>query len=271
MSVYEEIVDALKNNKSFAVATIVATKGCTPRSPGTKMIVYGDGSTSGTVGGGEVEIRAKDDCLKAISTGETMLKNYSPDSLEDDKVSCLKDVTIFIEPGQQATCLYLIGGGHVAQSVLPYAKRLGFHCVVVDTRDLGEFKEYLKDADEVVKVQAFADFASFAVKEDSFILVCTYSHLTDMEALEAAIDKKCAYIGMLGAKHKIVPIFKYLLEKGYTKERLAQVYSPAGIDLGGETPDEVALSIVSEMQAVRYGKSMRHIRDKKHDAIFAEL
>lgn len=261
MNIYEEIVEAIKNNKPYAVATIVKTIGCAPRSAGTKMIVYGDGSFSGTIGGSAVELLAIEDCKKAIISGQPALKLYSPETTCQD--GCEKILEVFIEPGDLRPRLYLLGAGHVAQAVLPYACRLGFHTVVIDPRDVSSYKKLYEAADEMIHVKGFSDIKELDIVPNSFIIVCTYSHDTDGEAIEAIMDKNPAYIGMLGAKHKFVPIFKRLHDLGYSDEVLRNIHAPIGLDLGGETPDELGISIMAEIMKIRYDRTGMHLRDKK--------
>ena len=136
MSIYEKIVKAEKEGRSYALATIVNTVGCTPRSAGTKMLVFTDGSTEGTVGGGLAEQLVIKDALSCMRSGRPLLKRYSPKTIKeaDMEPDCVKTMDIFIEPHASGAVLYLLGSGHVAQAVLPLAVKTGFYTIVADTR-----------------------------------------------------------------------------------------------------------------------------------------
>ncbi|MGI6020197.1 MAG: XdhC family protein [Lachnospiraceae bacterium] len=268
MDIYEEILKARRSGTPYSVATIVKTVGCTPRSAGTKMLVFGDGSCIGTIGGSQAEVQAVKDCLDAIRSGRPALKTYSPETL--GQTDCQKTIEVFIEPGDTLPHLYLIGAGHVAQSVLPYAKKLGFYNIVIDTRDTSEYAEFLSDSDEIIKVDTFSQLETMDFAPRSFIIICTYSHATDGEATLAVMDKNAAYIGMLGAKHKFLPIFDNLKKHGYSEEVIKGIYAPIGLDIGGETPEEIGMSIMAEILAVKNGCSAAHLRDKKRAHIFGD-
>ena len=272
MSIYESLLKAENEGLSYALATIVDTVGCTPRSAGTKMIVWPDGSIEGTVGGGMAEKLCIEDALGCMRSGKTLLKRYSPNVLREADIEpdCVKTIDVFIEPHGTSSNLYLLGAGHVAQAVLPLAKQAGFYVTIVDTRDLSAFGDALDEADDIIHVESFSDLSAVKPSPGSFFIVCTYSHATDGEALAAVMPLQKAYVGMLGAKHKFVPIFNALREQGYTDDELKEIYAPIGLDIGGENLNEIAVSIVAEMMAVKYGRSAGFARDKKRSQMFPE-
>ena len=154
--------------------------------------------------------------------------------------------------------------------MLPLAKQVGFYCVVVDTRDTSEYQEELREADEILRIDQFADFGQLQPADGAYYIVCTSSHATDGEALGAVMGLDAAYIGMLGAKHKFIPIFNELRKAGWKDEDLMQIYAPIGLDIGGENLNEIAVSVVAEMMAVKYGKDGGFSRDKKRKDMFPD-
>lgn len=265
MDIYRKLIEASKAGKSYALATIVDTKGCTPRSEGTKMLVFEDGRAEGTVGGGTAESLCIKDCLDAMKSGCAALKNYSPETIraQGQEAGCIKNITVFIEPVKAQPMLYLAGGGNIAQAVLPLAKHIGFYVTVFETRDTSGFSDVLNLADEIVRLDSYSELKEHDISTFASFLVCTHSHGTDEEAIGAVLDKNLAYVGMLGAMHKFEPIFAKLRASGFSSEQIDQIYAPAGLDIGGETTDEIAISIISEIMAVRYGKTCMHLRDRK--------
>lgn len=270
MEFYEQILNAKKENKIYAVASVVQTEGNTPRKPGAKMIVYSDGSIFGSVGGGIVEKQAIADCLAAMHSGKTLLKTYSAFSQEvvDKGMVCGNNMTIFIEPGEQLPYLYLCGCGHVAQAVLPLAKMMGYYVVAIDARDISGYEDALKAADELHILESFDQIDRLEFVPGSAFIVCSFSHKTDGDILNVVLGKEPGYVGMLGGKPKIRALFTKLKENGYSEETLKQVHAPIGLDIGGERPVEIAVSIMAEILAARNGGSCCPMRDILHDAIF---
>ncbi len=268
MDIYAKILQAQKENKIYAVATVVQTEGSVSRSPGAKMLVYGNGEVAGSVGGGSVEQQTVLDCLAAMKTGEISLKTYNNTGDPEGGMVCGSKVTVFIEPGKQLPYLYLCGCGHVAQAVLPLAKALGYYVVCFDARDISAFQGCLKDADELHVLDSFEKLRDMELISGASFIVCSYSHKTDGDILEAVLKKAPGYVGMLGGKPKIKALFKQLRVLGYSEELLRRIHAPIGLDLGGETPAEVALSIMSQVQAVRYGKTGQAMDEQLRDIIF---
>lgn len=268
MDIYEKILHVQKENRPYAVATVVQTEGSAARSAGAKMLVCGNGEITGSVGGGSVEKQTIADCLAAIKAGQPVLKTYNTMSETGNGMVCGGNVTVFIEPGKQLPYLYLCGCGHVAQAVLPLAKALGYYAVCFDAWDISAFQDCLKDADELHVLDSFEKLKDMELVPGASFVVCSYSHKTDGEILEMILKKRPGYVGMLGGKPKIKALFKGLKERGYSEETLRQVHAPIGLDLGGETPAEVALAIMAQVQAARYGRSAQAMDDQLRNAIF---
>ena len=270
MEFYEQILKAKKENKVYAIASVVQTEGNTPRKAGAKMLVFSDGSISGSVGGGIVEKQAISDCMAAMKSGKTMLKTYSAFSQEvvDRGMVCGNNMTIFIEPGERLPYLYLCGCGHVAQAVLPLAKMMGYYVVAIDARDISGYEDALKPADELHILESFEQIGQLDFVPGSAFIACSFSHKTDGDILNVILSKEPSYVGMLGGKPKIRALFTKLKENGYSEETLKQVHAPIGLDIGGERPAEIAVSIMAEIQASRYGGSGRSMSEILKDSIF---
>lgn len=270
MDFYQQVLNAKNENKLYATATVVRTEGNTPRKAGTKMLVLADGTIHGTVGGGIVEKQAIADCLAAMKSGKTMLKTYSAFSQEvvDKGMVCGNNMTIFIEPGERLPYLYLCGCGHVAQAVLPLAKAMGYYVVAIDARDISGYEDALAPADELHILESFDRIGELDFVPGSAFIACSFSHKTDGDILNVILSKEPSYVGMLGGKPKIRALFTRLKENGYSEEVLKQIHAPIGLDIGGEKPAEIAVSIMAEIQASRYGGSCRPMRDVLRGSIF---
>ena len=270
MEFYQQVIQAKQSNKLYAIATVVQTEGNTPRNPGAKMLVYADGTLYGSVGGGVVEKQAVADCLQAMHSGETMLKTYSaasPEMVERGMV-CGNNMTIFIEPGKRVPYLYLCGCGHVAQAVLPLAKMMGYYVVAIDARDVSAYQDALALADELHILDSFDHLDQIKFVPGATYIACSFSHKTDGDILNVVLKQQPSYVGMLGGKPKIKALFGKLKDNGYSEETLRKVHTPIGLDIGGETPAEIALGIMAEIQAAKYGGSCRPMSDIMADSIF---
>ena len=247
---------SLKDGREFAVVTIVEAVNLA-RTSG-KMVVYADGSISGTVGGGMWEQAAIHDAREALKTGENTVKVYDFNSqLAQAGFQCSGRMTVFIEVCRNdALKLVVVGGGHVGNAVIRTAKAVGFHTTLVDTRGADIIGDSIAIADRFIPVKSFTDVAQADLPGGGFYVVSTYGHMVDGAALGGVLRRGDAgYVGMLGSRAKIRTIFANLLAEGVSQETLDAVHTPIGLDLGGETPEEIALAVVAEILAVKNGRT----------------
>jgi len=171
--------------------------------------------------------------------------------------TCLRTVTlgeslILIEPVLPAATMFLFGAGHVAQPTARLAAFVGFRVRVVDDRAEFANAQRFPEADEVRVVTDFdSALKGLAIDRNTFIVIVTRGHLHDKTVLMQALRTEAAYIGMIGSRRKRDHIFKALLKQRFTQADLNRVHSPIGLDIGAETPEEIALSIVAELAQVR--------------------
>jgi xanthine dehydrogenase accessory factor len=171
--------------------------------------------------------------------------------------ACLRSVTlgqslILIERVLPPETVFLFGAGHVAQPTARLAAFMGFRVQVVDDRAEFASAERFPEADEVRVVTDFkAALKGLAIDRSAFIVIVTRGHLHDQTVLMQALGTEAAYIGMIGSRRKRDHIFNALLKQGFTPADLKRVHSPIGLDIGAETPEEIALSIVAELVQAR--------------------
>ena len=165
-----------------------------------------------------------------------------------------EELELFVEPVLSDPLLYVFGGGHVSAQIVPLASKVGFKTVVVDDR--AEFADPARFPDaEAVYCYPFEDVIQrFPVDESAYIVIVTRGHLNDKTALEQSLRSPARYIGMIGSRRKKAMIYERLLEEGFTQSDLDRVFSPIGLDIGAETPEEIAVSIVAELIKVRAGR-----------------
>lgn len=266
-TIYNEIQNALKQGERVAVATVVKTIGAAPCGVGTKMLVRADGSTSGSFSGAKVDAQVAQAAQEALRDSQPRLIHVHLDA--DQAVgSCGATLELFIEMLHPEPRLIIAGAGYVAQALSKLALNLDFRIVVVDDRrDLADPHAF-SDRVQLTFGDIPQAIRELEPDEASWIVVVTRGHHLDKDALRAALETHARYVGMIGSPGKIKNIFRDLLKEGIARERLEQVHSPIGLDLGAETPDEIALSIAAEMVMLRNHasgaplKTMHHFLDE---------
>jgi xanthine dehydrogenase accessory factor len=168
---------------------------------------------------------------------------------------------VFVEPLLPDNVLFLFGAGHISQVVASLAGLAGFKITVIDDRKEYANPERFPLAEEI-RVSAFEDvFEQIYIDTSSYIAILTRGHVYDRDVLRQALETDAAYIGMIGSRRKIGIIFRSLKEEGVSEEKLKQVHSPIGLDIGAETPEEIAVSILAELIQIKaaHGKENRKI------------
>ncbi len=262
MTILRALADLEERGEEGVLCTIVFSQGSTPRHTGSKMLVYPDGNFIGTVGGGEMESRVIHEALDALSSRKAKKLNYSMvDPKAGDPGVCGGNVEIFVEPILGSPVLLVIGAGHVGKAVSHLGKWLGFRVVVSDDRAEFCTAEVNPDADEFI-IAPLKDLPALVkFSANTYVVLTTRGVPIDVPGMPALLAAHNGYIGVIGSKKRWLATRKALLELGIGEERLNQVYSPIGIELGAETPEEIAVSIMAEILMQRNqasGKRMRY-------------
>ena len=253
LDIYQEIIESIESGKEAALVTIMAAANSTPRGVATKMLVRADGSIIGTIGGGAAEAEAIKIAIEVMKTGKAKRHQFSLVPGKEPGMVCGGEMEIFVEPILQTTTLYLFGAGHISLALVKISKLLGFRVFVIDDRKDLAVKERFPDAD-LILVEDFENaFSKIDIDKQSYIVIVTHGHHDDERVLGRAILTPAKYIGMIGSRRKRNILYKKLLEEGFTQGDLNRVYSPIGVDIGAETPEEIAVSIVAELIKVRMG------------------
>ncbi len=253
MGIYEEIVQLRREGRRGAVATITNVRGSIPSFQTAKMLVRDDGSIAGTIGGGCVEAEVWQAAREAMEEEKprTLSFNLNNNPKYDTGLVCGGTLEIFIEPVLPPALLYIFGAGHVAYNLYKIAIIAGFEVVVVDDRESYANRERFPDAREVIAEDFEAVTARLDPPESSHIVIITRGHRDDMRVLRWAVNTRARYLGMIGSRRKTISIYKELEKEGIPAEKFANVHAPVGLEIGAVTPEEIAVSIVAEMIAVR--------------------
>jgi xanthine dehydrogenase accessory factor len=257
-----ELAAARQTRTACALVTVAATSGSVPRAAGSKMLVYGTGKISGTIGGGKFEALVVEDALGVLRQKEPVLKTYPLREGECASFGaiCGGEVTVLIEPQMVSEAIYLIGAGHCARAIAKLATECGLFVGVIDDR-----VELLADLPASVArisdVSPARFIASRQWQSDEALVMVSRNHEIDLEALAAAVEQTGAgYIGMIGSRRKVARVFDQLKERGVPEEKLSQVYAPLGLDIGADSPTEIAVSTVAEILAALRQRTAAHMR-----------
>lgn len=245
---FSRIVELKQQNKKFCIITVTDSTGATPRKAGARGIVFPDSSIEGTVGGGSIEAEATKEALKIMESGQPLLKKYTLEDLKA-KMSCGGTMTMYFEPISPQRKLTIFGGGHVGRAIAPAALIAGWQVVVIDQRVEVLDHKFFPDEAELIHSDYAGYIESHKFSGSDWIVIVTPQHKYDQEVLEMFMNQKVAYLGMMGSDKKVKEVMNNLKKKGYPEDQLASVYAPVGLNLGRETPGEIAISIVSQMLA----------------------
>ena len=255
MNLFAEAARLTESNTPFALATIVSTKGSAPRHS-AQMLVRRDGSAVGTVGGGLVERYVIDQAVEAIQTRkprtvEGHLTRKGEKALDMD---CAGAMTVHIDVHGLKPKLILAGGGHVNRAVAKLAGDMGFDITVVDSYEPSlDPLAFPNDARLVHGETMAAGLATLEFDSSCYVLVATNHEDTD--GLGAVIDSDSAYIALLGSRTKCKTLKQRMLERGFSQAQVDNVRAPVGLDVGAETPTEIAVSIMAEILMERNERS----------------
>lgn len=243
--------------RAFVMVTVVRTAGSTPRKAPAKMIVCDDGTTFGTVGGGRVEgeivIAARD----VIATGRpTLWKRHLG---RDLAMCCGGEMEVFMDPQPAAETLVLVGGGHVNAAIAAAAAPLVFSIVVAE--DLPELATPARFPAGTRVADSFhpGDWG-VALGPRTYVVVATREHAVDEDVLirlAAAGAEACAYVGVVGSRAKIARFRQRLEARDVPAAFRDRLRGPIGLDIGAQTPEEIAVAVAAELVAVRHGAGRR--------------
>ncbi|MFZ0430245.1 MAG: XdhC/CoxI family protein [Acidobacteriota bacterium] len=259
VDIYREIVRIREAGERAALATIVRRLGSTPRKDSAKMLIREDGTAVGSVGGGCVEGEVWQKAREVIRSGRPHLLSFdlNNEDAANDGLVCGGRVEIFIEPIMSEERLVILGAGHLGQAISRLAGQVDFKVTVADDRESFASRERFPEAERVVVTDFGTAFSDIPVDSNTFILIVTRGHSHDQIATEQAVQTPARYVGLVGSRRKIKLIVESLLQKGLTPEHFRNLVAPIGLPIGSETPEEIAVSVVAELIAVRKGVHQR--------------
>ena len=252
LELFEEMIRLARGSAPCALAIVIESKGSAPRKAGAKMIVKGDGATLGTIGGGKVEMEVIDAALAAIARGTP--STISLALTEEYGHVCGGSILVYIEPLGLAPRLVIVGAGHVGRALATVARFAGFRVIVSDERPEFAARKQVPDAHEILHGDAEKALTALPVDSDTYMVIATHSHECDFAAVRAALKTPARYIGLIGSKRKREVLFGELRQEGFSAEDLARLHTPVGLPIGGDSPEEIAVSIVAQLIQKRTGR-----------------
>jgi len=254
--VFAALAAALEAGEPVALVTITGSTGSTPQRVGAKMLVYADGRTVGTIGGGCYENDAFWKAREAIKARRPMNVKYelSDDFAEESGLICGGQMEVFIEPVEPAPDVYIFGAGHVGYHLARMAHDTGFHVRIIDDREKFADSDRFPDGVDVIVDDIPSWLQANQLPPTAYAVIVTRGHRHDLDALRALVPGGVRYVGLIGSRAKVRRIYDALREEGASPDALSRVHAPIGLDIGAITPQEIAVSILAELIAVKHGK-----------------
>lgn len=257
VDIIKKLHELIDQNKEVALVTLTKVEGSVPQEAGAMMIVDKAGMLiAGTIGGGSIERRALKDAKECIRKNKSQSFSYTLDMRKSEQslgMACGGAAEIMIQVFSQEDVILLVGGGHVAHALYQLAKDLPYTFVIVDDREMFASSERFPEAKthcgNVVEI-----LQNLELPASTSAVIVSHNHEHDIDALREIVKKDYRYIGMIGSKKKVKFCFDTLKEEGIDPKVLQQVYAPIGLPIGGDHPSEIALSILSQIQAKKYGR-----------------
>lgn len=248
-STYVELLAAIERGVGVAVATVVDTRQSVPRRAGTKMLVYADGRTSGTIGGGEMESRVVREAITAIADGRPRRLTYSlVDPAGGDPGVCGGEMEIYVEPHGPEPTVLVIGCGHVGRAVVELAHWVGLRVLAYDDRRELVTAEALPLADARYHV-----LTDVPITPATQVVVVTRNVAVDLQVLPVLLASPARSIGVMGSRRRWATTRDALVAQGCEAAALDRVIAPIGLELHAESPQEIAVSIVGQLIGLRRG------------------
>lgn len=249
------LAECLQCRQAGVLATVFHVEGQVKAEVGTRLMVYPDGTLKSDIEDADLVAQIRDDAWKALDDNRSIVKAYP---LPIGKAE------VFIEIIQPPVPLMIFGAGHDALPLLSLAQELGWYVTIVDSRKVETTRERFSSADEVILSRPEGISNCIHLNNRTMAVVMTHNYLHDLEILKILLPSPVRYLGILGPKSRTEKLLQDLQEQGITptENQLQRLYSPVGLNIGADTPEEIALSIVAEIQAVLTNQSGGLLRNK---------
>ncbi len=270
--VFDCLVHTLSAGKDAVLATVEESSGSTPRGPGACMVVTAQGRIAGTVGGGAAEYASQQTALEVLHTGMSREEIFPlhPNGERDLGMVCGGEVRVSFrclpagktslawvreewERSARPGRVYIFGGGHVSQKLVPALAAVEFRCVVLENRAEFCTRSLFPEAEEVRLIDYARVAQEVSLTGDDYVVIMTRGHKDDLLIQSQVMRTPARYIGVIGSKQKTAAVTAALREMGFTDGDFRRVHAPIGLPIRSETPAEIAVSITAQLILVRAG------------------
>jgi xanthine dehydrogenase accessory factor len=263
VDIYLAILDLHRTGREGVLATIVRKDGSGPSATASKILVRDDGNTVGTVGGGALEQIVIREAREVMKVRKPRLVNYdlagsgevpSAGDTEQTGMICGGAVSVFFDYIGARPKIGIFGAGHIGKALVHHLKNLDYDIAVIDSRE--DVARAIEAADRII-IGSYSDVLQRNdIPECNLVVIATHSHQLDYVVLKRVYESNwnVRYIGLVASRKKAEEMRSKLMEELAGKPDFSILYSPAGLDIGGSSPDEIAISIIAEIQALRYGR-----------------
>jgi xanthine dehydrogenase accessory factor len=254
---FSDLARLLESHGRLAMATVVSAVGSTPRETAARMLVLPDGTTRGTIGGGKFESLVIEDAKRLLAKGGlpfTRDYTFVPEGENSFGAVCGGKATVLLEVVERAPRLLVVGAGHCGRALARAAAITGYDVTVCDERAEQLDPAAFPPGTRLVKTADDYSDLPLPAPED-FVAVITRGHVTDGLAVRRLRDVPVAYLGMMGSRAKRKALYDDLRREGWRDDEFARISSPVGLDIGAESPEEIAIAIVAELIQKRRGRS----------------
>ncbi len=256
---YERVAQLLNEGRSFVIAHLIDRRGSTPNDPGSRMIVFPDGTSEFTIGGGPFEASVIKDAVRFFHKGDSGLKDYGL-VYQELGMRCGGRARVYFEVLKALIPLFIFGAGHIGQALTRLAYETGFFQIhVIDDRP--DMLRSVMDHPEIEKIPTDRHYRENVPEtpEGSYVVIVTRCHDVDEVLLRRyAGNPRLDYLGMIGSRSKVQALFKQLEKEGRNPQHLTAIDAPIGVETGGKSPVEVAVSILARLIQVKNGKYARY-------------
>ncbi|HJM99576.1 MAG TPA: XdhC family protein [Acidimicrobiales bacterium] len=248
MKIFEELLSRVANRKPVVLCTVINSNRSVPRKAGAKMLVFEDGSTHDTIGGGEMESRVISEAIKAIKEKKPRQLNYAlVNPSEGDPGVCGGEVAIYLEPYMPQTTIYILGAGHIGKAVSELSEWLGYRVIVWDDRE--EVINGFEGEGSTLSGPLMEALSVEPIDEHTRVVVVTRNAEVDSEILPTILDTPAPYIGVMGSGQRWKIVRDTLIKEGVSEQAVDRIATPIGLAIAAESPEEIAVSILAEVIA----------------------
>ncbi len=264
--IIEEVMAAREGGPAVVVATVIHGPPDAPVPVGAKLLLRQDGSTLGSLGGGPLEAAVLADAREALRRHAVESPFYATDGTPIPRREAEGQAVyrVMLEAHEPPDTLLIVGGGHIGKALATIGDLCGFSVAVVDDRPEYANRERFPEADRVICADFAEALREFPIDANTYIVTVTRGHRHDEASLRQVVRRGgAAYVGMIGSRRRVGAVLQHLIDDGLDPDAVARVHTPIGLDIGAETPEEIAVAIMAEVIQARRGGSGQPMREVK--------